>query len=47
VEFVDSTKREQTFSGKFSRFKNMETILDVMEKAGVEIKREGRIIRIE
>jgi ferric-dicitrate binding protein FerR (iron transport regulator) len=47
VEFVNSSKRDQTFSGKFSRFTNMETILDVMQKAGVEIKREGKIIRIE
>ncbi|MDR0765438.1 MAG: FecR domain-containing protein [Odoribacteraceae bacterium] len=47
VVFVNDSKRDRTFSGKFSRFKDMETILNVMRKAGVEIEQEGEIIRIE
>jgi ferric-dicitrate binding protein FerR (iron transport regulator) len=47
VAFDNQSRRDQTFSGKFSRFKNMETILDVMQKAGIEIERDGRVIRIK
>jgi ferric-dicitrate binding protein FerR (iron transport regulator) len=47
VEFVNTSRRDQRFSGKFSRFKNMETILDVMKRAGIGIEREGNVVRIE
>lgn len=47
VEFVDPGKREMTFSGTFSRYKNMETILSVMNEAGINIEWEENTVRIK
>ncbi|MDR2414855.1 MAG: FecR domain-containing protein [Odoribacteraceae bacterium] len=47
VEFVNESKRDQTFSGKFPRFKEMATIVNVMRKAGIDIVQEGESIRVK
>ncbi|MDR0545013.1 MAG: DUF4974 domain-containing protein [Odoribacteraceae bacterium] len=47
VMFVNEARRDYTFSGKFSRYKELDTILDVMRKAGIRVEREGEVIRIE
>ena len=47
VMFVNEARRDHTFSGKFSRYKELDTILDVMRKAGIRVEREGEVIRIE